>query len=353
MIIIYLVKKFTSELLKRKIVIISDYVNPKKYSKRELADEINFIDTIKHQINKYDVQFDYVEVKNINDLKKSLKKHKREELIIFNWCEFLEEKEGTAHMVTDYLERHNYMFTGADTQCLLLTGSKEKTKRKLLEHDVPTPKYAVLKHAVIDSAAINKNSDLKKIGLDFPLMLKLEDRHASAGITNENVVYNVEQLSKVSKNLINKYHTNVLAEEFIDGGEYTVTVWGNGLNASILNCAKVSFVDHKIGVIDTESSKFKVGRTEHKNIKVALIDDEKFIREIGRTVLKTYNALNFSDYGRFDLREKNGVCYVLDCNSNPWIGLDAVLFKGTKNLGYNYGETLLQICEFAVKRNIQ
>lgn len=347
MIIIYFVKNFMPELLKRKLVVISDYVNPKEYAKLELEDEVQLIDTIEREINAYGVRVEYIEVKNLNDLKKSLIKFNRDEVVIFNWCEFLEEKEGTAHLVTEFLETNGFIFTGADTPCLLLTNSKEKTKRKLLEHDISTPKYAV----------INECVDVKKIALDFPLMLKLEDRHSSAGITNENVVYNAKQLLAVSQKLINKYHANVLAEEFIDGQEYTVTVWGNGLGSECIYITQENYVNQNVSKINTERGKFIHGSKDENNlvsIELNLKDaGEEVLRIAKKAVLESYKALNFHDYGRFELREKNGVYYVIDCNPNPWIGLDAVLFKGTKNLGCNYGETLLQICEFAVKRNMQ
>lgn len=329
------------ELLKRKIVIISDYVNPKEYSNQELEEENNFIDAIKREINTYDVQVDYLEVKTLGDLKNSLKKFKTNEVVIFNWCEFLEEKENTAHLVTDFLETNGFIFTGADTKCLLLTGSKEKTKKTLLEHRIPTPKYTVI-----------RDGGFTDIDLTYPLMLKLEDRHSSAGITSENVVYNLEQLTKVSQKLINNYHANVLAEEFIDGQEYTVTVWNNELDAKGLYITQESYLDPNISKINTESGKFTHGSEDESNLISVELRSTEIRNKIGATVLDSYKALNFYDYGRFEVREKNGVYYVIDCNPNPWIGLDAVLFKGTKNLGYNFGETLLQICEFAVQRNI-
>ena len=163
----------------------------------------------------------YIEIKNLVDLKKSLEPFDKNTTVIVNWCEFLNQKEGTAHLVTQFLEERGYIFTGADTACLKLTSSKEQTKKRLIAANILTPNYTV----------ITTDTDFTKISLKFPIMLKLEDRHSSVGITNENVVNNIEQLAKVSQRLIQKYHANVLAEEYIDGPEYTATVWGNGNKA--------------------------------------------------------------------------------------------------------------------------
>lgn len=322
---------------------ISDYVDPQKYSQKELDEEAVLIRTIQQEIQACGKYFEYIEIKNLADLKKSLKKFNTTEVVIFNWCEFLEEKEDTAHLVTKYLESQGFIFTGADTRCLKLTASKEETKKKLIENNILTPKYTVVK----------KEGDLANIGLSYPLILKLENRHASAGITNENVVYNDEQLNKMSKKLFSRYHTNILLEEFIEGQEYAVTVWGNGCDASVLTCATLSYTNKEINQTYTQASKEDTASKDYANTIITIFDykkDKKVIENIPQTVLDAYRALGFFDYGRFDLIEKNGQYYVLDCNPNEYIGPDSFLYHGSKQFGYNFGETILQICEFAVKR---
>ncbi len=326
-----------------KIVMISDYVNPSSYTKKELADETTFIANLTNQIRATGNQFDYIEVGTLNDLHKALKKYDKKETVVFNWCEFVGEKENTAHLITEYLESHNYIFTGADTKCLLLTNSKEETKKYLLKAGILTPKYRVIK----------KMSDAKNIDLPYPLMLKLEDRHASIGITKENVVYNIEQMSQVAARLKNDFNATILVEEFIAGQEYTATVWGNGIEKACIYITQEVYKNKNVSQIDTEQAKFNIGSPDEKNIISKVILNKKNYNNVEKTVLKAYDVLGFSDFGRFELRERNGRYYVIDCNPNQWLGLDAVLFKGTKKLGNNYGETLLQICKFAVKRYMQ
>lgn len=324
---------------------LSDFIDLKTYSKKEAEDENNFISKIKQEIKRYKVGFEYVEVKNKSDLKRVFAKYTNMDVVVFNWCEFLNNKEGTAHMVTEFLEDGRYIFTGADTRCLLLTGSKEKTKKMLIQHHIHTPKYAV----------IDINTNLINTALNFPLMLKLEDRHSSAGITNENIVYNIEQFSRVSKSLINEYQTKVIAEEFIDGQEYTVTVWGNGSGASILTCAKLNYRNKNISKTYTQSSKENIYSDDFNNTIITVLDrkkDRKSIEFLSETVLNSYRALQFVDYGRFELIEREGIFSMIDCNPNQYIGYDSFLYHGSKQFGYNFGETLLQICEFAVKRSM-
>jgi D-alanine-D-alanine ligase len=330
------------ELLTRKIVLISDYVDPNKYSPQELAHERSFIATAKNELNAYGMQVVYLEVTSLADLQTALNHLDKTKVVIFNWCEFLNEQEGTAHIVTKYLTESGFTFTGASTECLVLTASKAQTKRVLGRHAIPTPAYSVIKRGKPTSAHPN-----------YPLMLKLEDRHSSAGITADNVVYTPDQVTKVAHRLYTAYGADVLAEEFIAGQEYTCTVWGNGAAAACVYISQEKYKDPGTLNINTEAGKFVAGSPDDLNLVSTELRVESIKRKLCDTVLKTYTALKFTDYGRFELREKNGIYYVIDCNPNPWLGLDAVLFKGTKKLGYNYGETLLQICEFAVQRNIR
>lgn len=326
-----------------KIVMISDYVNPATYTQEEIADEIKFIELIKNEILETGTEFEYIEIKNLNELEESLAKFKKDNVVIFNWCEYLEEKDDTAHLITEYLESKHFTFTGADTKCLKLTQSKIKTKNVLTQKGIPNPKYEIIENV----------NDISKIRLPFPLILKLENKHASAGITGENVVHDKVQLTKVAAKLLNNYHTTILAEEFLDGEEYAAMVWGNGNDASCMYITKERYLDKSISIINTETAKFIEGSVEEKNLVPEGLDKEKepnTYTKISRIAVDSYKALEFQDYGRFELRKRGDELFILDCNANPWIGIGAIIFKGTQDLGLNYGQTLLQICKFAVKR---
>lgn len=336
-------KKFIPDLITKDIVMISDYVSPDTYYPKELEDEKIFIQTVTKEIKEYGVNFYYTEIKNLKDLKTVTEKHHTHNTVIFNWCEYLDEKEGTASLVTEYLESKKYIFTGAASDVIKLTDSKGKTKDKLLKHKIPTP----------ESCVIKKGFPVNDAGIHYPVIAKLEDRHASAGITSENIIYNSKQLKAVSDRLFKEYEADIMLEEFIDGPEYVATVWGNKSRSSCIYITEEKYKDENIAKISTENSKFVYGSEEEQNIDSTAIEQGNKYTNISRIAVDAYSALGFYDYGRFELRENHNGIYVIDCNPNQWLGMDAALFKGTKILGYNYGETLLQICEFAVKRYMQ
>ena len=328
-------------MLARKIVMISDYVDPQNYLPDELANEKLFIETLRKEIQETGSSFEYCELKNLNDLKSLLKKYDTKEIVVFNWCEFLEEKEGTAHLVTEYLEQKGYIFTGSGTKTLKLTDDKETVKKLLLKNCLPTPEYYVAKK-------INEVNE----SLGFPVIVKLNDRHASAGISNENVVHNISDLLKVSKKMLDDYQTTLMVEQFISGSEYTVTLWGNGSDAQCIDINKEDFKDPDVSTIFTETTKFDYSSAEAKNTVSSVVQDDKIIKRLTETALGAYNFLGFNDYGVFEYRQGKDDVYIIDANPNQFLGLDAILFEASKKFGLNHGETILQICEFAVKRNV-
>ncbi|MBU0649812.1 hypothetical protein KJ605_03085 [Patescibacteria group bacterium] len=338
-------KKFTSELFKRKIVVISDYVDPEIYSAIELKDEIKFLADVEDQIKMHGLAYEYVEVKNQDELLATLAKHPVEQTVIFNWCEYLDGQEDTDRIVTKLLDDRGFVYTGADTACLELLTSKEETKKQLLAHGLLTPNYLV--------AASAENLDDR--GLQYPLIAKLENRHASKGLSLANIVHNHEQLVVEVEKLLKKYDSRILVEELVDGQEHTVTVWGNGRTAKCIYFTKEVYLDPTVSTIYTEEGKFDFGSSEEKNLKSRCLDKLKYKKTIALLhdlVLNAYRLLKVDDYGRFDLREKDGKYYFLDCNPNPWIGIGSQLLKGSKKLGYNSGETVMKICDFALQRHM-
>lgn len=320
---------------------ISDYVDPKNYLPDELQSEKLFIETLQMEILEAGGIFEYHEVKNLKDLKKLLTAYDPNKVVLFNWCEFLDEKEVTAHLVTSYLEKQGYIFTGSGTRCIKITNDKNAVKKIIIKNNLPTPKYYIA----------NSVSELND-SLGFPVIVKLVDRHGSAGISNQNVVYDFPNLKTVAQKLFNDYKTKIIVEEFIDGSEYTVTLWGNGDETACIDINKEDFKDTSISKIFTERAKFDYSSAEAKNTVSSVVTDEQIYKRLSDTAIKAYKALGFSDYGTLEYRHGKEDVYIIDCNPNQFLGLDAIIFEASKQFGLNHGQTVLQICEFAVKRYV-
>jgi D-alanine-D-alanine ligase len=73
-------------------------------------------------------------------------------------------------------------------------------------------------------------------------------------------------------------------------------------------------------------------------------------RRIEKVALNAFRALQMRDYGRVDLRIRNGVPYVLDVNSNPDITMEGGFARSARVAGYDYGQMAAKILDFAATR---
>ena len=66
---------------------------------------------------------------------------------------------------------------------------------------------------------------------------------------------------------------------------------------------------------------------------------------------RAYEVSGCRDYGRLDLRARDGLFYVLDANPNADISFDASLACAAEVLGYSYGEVGARILGLAARRH--
>lgn len=64
-----------------------------------------------------------------------------------------------------------------------------------------------------------------------------------------------------------------------------------------------------------------------------------------------YQSLDCRDYGRIDVRLRDGVFYVLDVNPNADISSDASIALAAEKAGYCYGAMGSRMLEFALERH--
>ena len=149
------------------------------------------------------------------DIESALRGFDPRECIVFNWCEGLDGAPNAYDAIPPILERLGFMYTGSDASCLNITEDKVATKEILRRHRVPTPQAAVYSRPA-------RNGWVR-----FPALVKPATEHCSFGITRDSVVDNSDQLRKRVEYVLDTYHCKALVEDFIDGPEYNVSLWGN------------------------------------------------------------------------------------------------------------------------------
>ena len=71
------------------------------------------------------------------------------------------------------------------------------------------------------------------------------------------------------------------------------------------------------------------------------------IKDIGK---RAYIAVGLRDFGRVDIRYREGIPFVIDINEIPDLGPNDGFSKSTRAAGYSHEDTIEQILLFAMER---
>lgn len=262
--------------------------------------------------------------------------------IVFNWCESIPGVPYSESLVAETLESLGFTFTGASAEALWLCQNKQCVKSLLEKSNISTPAWRVC-----DSPQA-EGWDL------FPAIVKPIQEHCSEGISPASVVLTKAELENRIAYILETYRQAALVEDFIDGREFHVALWGNG-NIEVLPPAEMDFSGFN-DVHDrlcTYDAKFVPGSVHYEGIKTLLpapLNKDEF-HTIAQTCRSAYRLLGCRDYGRIDLRMRDGVCYALDVNPNADISCDASLACAAEADGYSYGEMGSRIVRLAARRH--
>jgi D-alanine-D-alanine ligase len=277
-----------------------------------------------------------------NDLDSVLSGYNPLEYIIFNWCEGLPGVHDSEAIVVEYLEQHNYTFTGATSATLQLAADKCRVKRLLDEAGILTPSWETYEK----SSSINWKN--------FPAIVKPSREHCSQGIHRNAVVTTEARLKNRIRYIIKRFQHPALVENFINGRELHISLWGDG-EIEMLPPAEMEFppFEDQYDRVCTYESKFVPESKQYKNIKTVLPAplSENELRDLEQICKAAYLLMECRDYARIDLRMKDGLFYILDINPNADICPDTSTIAAAEMAGYTYKDFLGRLVLLAAQRH--
>ncbi|HNY65748.1 MAG TPA: hypothetical protein PKM41_09915 [Deltaproteobacteria bacterium] len=284
-----------------------------------------------------------VDVPVVDDsLEETLQAYHPDDYIVFNWCEGLPGLPRSEDRVARILEACSFAYTGSCPDVIAFSWDKAATKDLLKKNDIPTPAGMVVNGRNIGAWS------------RFPAIVKPAYEHCSFGITEDAVVTNASELKERVAFVRSTFRQPALVEDFIDGREFHVTLWGNG-KIHALPPAEMDFSAFK-DVRDrlcTFDSKFCPGSSHYENITVRIpaeLDDRE-LALLNRTATAAYQAMGCRDYARIDLRLLNGVYYVLDVNPNADFSPDTSSILAAELVGLSYGAMASCLVNLAALRH--
>ncbi len=277
-----------------------------------------------------------------SDLPTALRSFDPRSHVILNWCEALPDVPKSESLVARILESMGFAFTGADASALERAQNKCAMKEILQRAGIPTPAWRLCDHPVADGWN------------QFPAIVKAAEEHCSEGLTRESVVMNETELQTRIAYVLDTFRQPALVENFIDGRELHVSLWGNGA-IEMLPPAEMDFSQFN-DIHDrlcTYESKFVPGSIHYEGIHTILpapLGAEEMQR-LYDVCQASYRAIGCRDYGRIDVRIRDGVFHVLEVNPNADISADASLACAAELAGYSYGEIGSRIVRLAANRH--
>jgi D-alanine-D-alanine ligase len=289
---------------------------------------------IGHRVQKVSVQS--------AELETFLEGYSADEHIIFNWCEELPGIPRSEYQVSQTLERMGFTFTGARSQTLALGQDKPRVKRLLHKKQIPIPRWQI--YSSTDRISWTR----------FPAIVKLAFEHCSFGITRESVVQSTSELVKRVRFVVDEMHQPALVEEFIDGREFHVGVFGND-NLRVLPPAEIdysAFEDIHDRLCTYESNYDPSSLAYQLTLpKLPAVLTKDQVSKLDEIVIAAYRAIGCRDYARMDVRLRDGIFYLLDVNPNPDISADTSFVLGAEFDGLPYGKLGSLLINLAAQRH--
>jgi len=218
------------------------------------------------------------------------------------------------------LELMGLPYSGSGVLASALAMDKVRTKRVWQNLGLSTPAFVLL----------DEGTDWQEVMEAMgPVFVKPVKEGSSIGISRAN---DSEEL-KEAFFLAAKYDDVVIAEEFIDGPEYTVAILGDNTLPSVGMKAEREFYDYE--------AKYFADDTQYSCPSDL---DQQAEKEIALLARQAYDALGCSGWGRVDImRDTSGVFWLLEVNTVPGMTNHSLVPMAANALGIEFDELVLQI----------
>jgi D-alanine-D-alanine ligase len=263
---------------------------------------------------------------------------------VFNFAEGSGVSRSREARVPAVLEMLDIPFSGSDPLTLALTLDKDCAKTVVAAAGVMVPRSVLLGCEEILSGA---RSRIDK--LTFPVVVKPAWEGSSKGIRDKCLVQTPADLPDVVTSLRRDHRQPILLEEYIEGDELTVGVYGNA-PPRILGVMRV------VPRFPTEQFIYSL---EIKRDYRRLVSYEcpaplppAVTARVEKATFAAYRALGCRDIARVDFRVRDGVPFFLEVNPLPGLNPDDSDLVILANLaGWSYAELIETIVNEALKRH--
>ena len=236
----------------------------------------------------------------------------------------LHGKNGEDGKVQSLLELLKVPFTGSASTASMLAMNKFYSKLIWNDRALKTPQFLILNKT---------NLDYKKIitKLGDPFIVKPSSSGSSFGI---NLVKNKDDLISAFTDAF-KYDSIVIAEEFIVGREFTVSILGNKSLGVLEISSKNEFYDYNAKYVSNETV---FSKPTDLNPTV--------LEEMENIALSAFTSIGCSGWGRVDfMMDKRFNLHLIEVNTVPGMTDHSLFPLAAKHAGLSFEQTVHHIVD--------
>ncbi|MEB8430750.1 hypothetical protein OO007_00840 [Cocleimonas sp. KMM 6892] len=234
------------------------------------------------------------------------------------------EKGQSDIWLSKFFAQHKINYTGSSREVLKFDSNKVRAKIHLTNKGIKTAEYFI--------ATPGQYKNHHQLPVKFPLFLKPLDAANGNGIDDLSFVTNFADYESKVASLYNTFEQPILAEEYLDGSEFTVAVIKTNDEKLLVSAVEV--------IPPTSSNGLKIlGSQAKKDDSETLlkITDDKVRARVTNLALDAFNALNVRDFGRIDIKSnKNGDCYFMEANLVPGMTFGSSYFPEACGLAHEF-----------------
>ena len=232
----------------------------------------------------------------------------------------LHGRYGEDGKVQGELDSLNIPYTGSGVKASALAMDKIETKKVWLQKGINTPAFAELGEDADWQGVIDE------LGTVF---VKPVNEGSSIGISPADSAESLQAAFEKAR----KFDDRVIAEQFIDGPEYTVAILGDRVLPVVGMKAASAFYDYEAKYFSAQTRYFCPSDLD--------AEEEKMLGEMAR---RAYDVVGCSGWGRVDaMRDAEGKFWLLEVNTVPGMTDHSLVPMAARAAGIDFDALVLEV----------
>ena len=238
---------------------------------------------------------------------------------------------GENGQVQALLQSLGITYTGSGVLGCAIGMDKHRTKLLWKGAGISTAEFVVIDQ--------NSRWDAVSAVLGSKMMMKPSNEGSSIGMS----IVDSEPSFIEAVNVAHRYDTDVIAEKWISGAEYTVAILGDEALPIIGLKTNNRFYDYEAKYISNDTKYIcPCGLSENEEI------------EVRQMALKAFQLLGCSGWGRVDvMRDSDGVFYLLEANTVPGMTSHSLVPMAAAAKGLDFNDLVASIFNHSLQKKAE